>query len=82
MTQRIRKSGSWLVAAVTMGIMAFGAQRLLASTAAMECANDGINFLGQQPSQQACYNACYAVHGEELAWEVWHPTTGCCGCVY
>jgi len=49
---------------------------------ATECQYDGINFLGQQPGEGACFLACYSVHGESLDDVNWSAWTGCCRCLY
>jgi hypothetical protein len=77
------KMAGWTVGAIAAialigGLAAATAQPVEAST----CQYDGINFMGQQPTQSACTTACYAVHGEELEDVDWNPYTGCCRCFY
>jgi hypothetical protein len=77
------KMASWTVAAIAAialigGLTVATAQPVEAST----CQYDGINFLGQQPSEFACIAACYAVHGEDLEAVQWGEANGCCRCLY
>lgn len=74
-------SGVWLAAALVAGILALGARTALASSQSMDCPYDGWNYLGSQPSEQACQNACEAIHGEE-AHGHWIESTTCCRCFF
>lgn len=63
--------------------LAFGSSAALATPAsAMTCPDNGQGFLGQQPSDNACFQACFAVHGSSLEAYHWNETTGCCSCVF
>ena len=48
----------------------------------LDCQNDGVTFLGQQPSEPACFSACFAVHGLALEDVLWGEANGCCRCLY
>jgi len=79
----MEKMAGWTVAAVAAialigGLSVVAAQPVEASS----CNYDGVNFMGQQPSEAACVVACYAVHGENLEDWDWVPSTGCCRCFY
>ena len=79
MSNRTKSAGRWALGAVVLGVLAFGAKQAAAEPTAFACADDGWNFLGQQPSQQACYDACLALH-PDLVSAQWGPAQGCCRC--
>jgi len=63
--------------------LAVGVAVALATPAsATDCPYNGEGLMGWQPSAQACYNACYAVHGENLETSHWNESNGCCTCVF
>ena len=64
-----------------LGALAFGSTVAFATPAnAMTCADDGWNFLGSQPSSQACFEACFALH-PDLDHYRWGPNN-CCTCFF
>ena len=83
MARRMSTVAASAVAALALVALVAG---LLVATAkpahAMACMDDGVNFMGQQPSSQACFSACFAVHGDDLVSSQWNPTTGCCRCFF
>ncbi len=83
MSDRVRKSSGWVLGVLVGGVLAFGASVALAKpAAALDCADDGWNFLGSQPSSEACNTACVNAHYPDEAWGHWSPTTTCCQCLY
>jgi hypothetical protein len=83
MSRRIPKFAGWAVGLFVVLAMAFGATVAFATPAnARSCANDGWNFLGEQISQNACFYACYGVHGEDLQEWPWGPINHCCRCLF
>ena len=63
--------------------LAVGASAVSAApVSAMTCQNNGQSFLGEQPSDVACYNACYAVHDGDLQGYHWNSVTHCCSCIF
>jgi hypothetical protein len=80
MAPRIRKTGAWLVVLLALTILAFGAREAFASSARFTCQYDGWTFLGYQPSWQACYNACYALHAPDFTER--YGQDGCCSCLF
>lgn len=80
MSNRTKSAGRWVLGAVVLGVLAVGAKQAAAEPTAFACQNDGWNFLGQQPSQQACYDACFALH-PDLVQARWGPG-GCCTCLF
>lgn len=82
MSRRIPKFAGWAVGAFVAMALALGATVAFAKPAnATSCANDGWNFLGEQPSKNACIAACYAVHGESLDHVIW-GANHCCSCIF
>ena len=83
MTRRLSMVAAWAVAVLALVALVAG---LLVATAkpahAMACMDDDWNFMGQQPSEPACWDACFAVHGAGLDHVTWSPTTGCCRCFF
>jgi hypothetical protein len=80
MSVRMKVAG-WLVgAALVAAVLGTGAREAFATSASSSCPNDGYNSVGWQPSIGACWNACYLVHEDELAWSNWSEATGCCHC--
>jgi len=43
---------------------------------------NGTSHLGEYPSPAACYEACLAIHGENLEDYHWNSVTKCCSCVF
>jgi hypothetical protein len=83
MSQQAQRFAGWLVGIAVSAALAFGLMVALATPAsALTCANDGWDWLGEQPSEQACVNACRAVHGDPEAGGIWNPTSHCCRCLY
>ena len=83
MSQQGRTVSGWIVGLLVTGALAFGASVALAKPAnAMSCQNDGWNFLGEKPTQIACFNACYALHGNNLDHIQWGSTNHCCACIF
>lgn len=79
----IEKFVGWTVGVIAAIALVGGLSVAMAQPAeSSTCNYDGINFMGQQPSEFACIAACYAVHGEELEDVDWVPSTGCCRCFY
>ena len=80
MSNRTKSAGRWVLGAVVLGVLAFGAKQATAEPSAFTCADDGWNFLGQKPSYLACYDACLALHPNlvEARW----GTGGCCRCLF
>jgi hypothetical protein len=79
----LKKLVAWTVGAVAAVALVGGLTTLTAQPVeAFDCQNDGLTFMGQQPSENACIFACYAVHGESLDHVGWNPSTGCCRCFY
>ena len=83
MPKILEKVFAWTVGVIALAAVTFG---LAVATAkpveASSCQYDGINFMGQQPSDNACFAACFAVHGGSLEDWDWVPSTGCCRCFY
>jgi hypothetical protein len=81
MRSRVQQLLSIVYGFLFVAVVSFG---LLVATAkpadALDCANDGVWFLGSKPDQTACTNACVAIHGQNIT-AVWNPTTTCCKCV-
>ncbi len=83
MSRKTRKASGWLVGAAVTAALAFGLSVAVAKPAgAMECADDGWNFLGSQPSAEACNTACSNAHYPDEAWGHWNQFTTCCQCLY
>jgi hypothetical protein len=81
MSNRTRSVSRWALGAVVLGVLAFGAEQAAAEPSELTCQDDGWNFLGQQPSYEACYDACFALHGQDLQQALWGPA-GCCRCLF
>lgn len=63
MSDRSKRLSGWAVALLVAGALGFGASTLAATPASgATCLDDGWTFLGWQPTHQACYDACYALH--------------------
>jgi hypothetical protein len=81
MRSRVQQLLSAVYGLLVVAAIGFG---LLVATAkpanALDCANDGVWFLGSKPIYQACYDACYAIHGPGIT-AVWNSTTTCCKCL-
>lgn len=84
MSRWTRKTVGWVVGVFGMLAIGYGASVAFARPVnAMTCPPyDGVTFMGEQPSYQACYNACFAVHGTGLEQAVWNQTSHCCSCLY
>lgn len=81
MSKRLAKISGWVGGVLVAGALAFGLLVVTATPAdALECADDGVWFLGSHPSQASCTSACEAIHGEEVI-AIWNPTTTCCKCM-
>jgi hypothetical protein len=82
MSQQAQRFAGWLVGIAVSAALAFGLMVALAKPAsALTCANDGWDWVGEQPSQQACNTTCQAVHGDPGASGIWYPNH-CCRCLY
>lgn len=69
--------------ALVVTALVVGASTALARPAsATTCQYNGDGLMGWQPSDAACYNACYARWGEDLIDYNWSPSTGCCSCIF
>ncbi len=83
MSHRVPKFAGWVVGALAVLALSFGARVALAKPVnELACQDDGLTFLGEQPSLNACIAACYAVHGEDLINALWGQTNHCCRCLY
>lgn len=82
MSRAFRLVGAWVLAAVAVGVLTLGAREAFATPAATTCPNDGWNTMGEQPSWEACWEACVAVHQENLVDIGWNPFSHCCNCYY
>jgi hypothetical protein len=82
MSRSIKRIGGWGFGMAVAGALAFGGVVAVATPAnALTCQDDGWNWLGQQPSKEACQNACEAIHGPEVLAQ-WGSTNGCCRCLF
>jgi hypothetical protein len=73
--------GTWALALLVTGALLFGASALMATPAdGATCRDDGWNWLGYQPTELACLNACLAVHPDlvDIQW----GGQGCCTCLF
>ncbi len=84
MSKPVAKFSGWVLGLLVVGALAFGLSVATATPAtAMTCPNDGWNWVGQQPSQAACTQACLTAHYPQTdVVGQWHPSTGCCTCLY
>ncbi|HJQ64895.1 MAG TPA: hypothetical protein VJ816_00890 [Gemmatimonadales bacterium] len=83
MSKWLKAVSTAMVGLLVATALAIGASAVLAAPAsAMSCPNNGQSTLGWQPSAEACYQACYAVHGTDLETSHWNESTGCCSCVF
>lgn len=82
MSNRTRSVSRWALGAVVLGVLAFGAKQAAAEPSDFTCQDDGWNFLGSQPSYEACYDACFSLHGAGLQQALWGPAQGCCRCLF
>lgn len=81
MLERVKWIGRLVAVLVTAVVLALGTQAAFASPAQMTCPNDGFNTLGEQPSAEACQDACDAVHGEGNSLGHWNSISHCCSCL-
>lgn len=81
MSQRVKSVSGWIVGALAAGALAFGSSVAFAKPAnAMTCNNDGWNWLGYKPTQEACFTACEALHGPHV--QIQYGAQGCCTCLF
>lgn len=75
---------SSLATVVGLSLVVGGITLTATPAQALACvpAPDGTSHLGEYPSDQACFEACFAIHGEDLAAYHWNTTTTCCSCVF
>lgn len=73
-----------LATAVGLSLVVGGIALTATPAQALACvpAPNGTSHLGEYPSDQACFEACLAIHGEDLASYHWNTTTTCCSCVF
>jgi hypothetical protein len=82
MSHVAKRVTGWAIGLAVAAALAFGATVAVATPAnATSCPDDGWNFLGEQPSQEACFDACEALHGPHVI-ERWGPTNHCCQCLF
>jgi len=81
MSRRVRCASWWVIGAVVIGVLTFGARAAFAESAGMDCPNDGLSYLGYQPNTEACIEACLAVHGFDLI-DAYLFGQNCCRCIY
>ena len=81
MSNRTKSAARWVLGFAVLGVLAIGAQQAAAQPSEFTCQDDGWNFLGSQPSYQACYDACFAIH-PDLQEARWGPIEGCCRCLF
>lgn len=69
---------------VGLSLIVGGTTLTATSAQALACTPtpNGTSHLGEYPSGQACFEACYAIHGENLETYHWNETTTCCSCVF
>ena len=81
MSKPKRKALGWVGGVFVAGALALGLTVGIATPAyALNCADDGVWFLGSKPSASVCRAACVAIHGDEII-DIWNPTTTCCKCL-
>jgi hypothetical protein len=81
MREHLKKVLGWITGMFVTGALVVGLAVATTTPAdASACANDGVWFLGSQPSAEACRDACVAIHGPEII-AVWNATTTCCKCM-
>jgi hypothetical protein len=83
MARRAERLLRWAGGLFVAGVLAFGSLAATATPAsARDCPYDGEGLMGYQPSDQACYQACYARWGDDLYDYHWNESNGCCTCVF
>lgn len=74
--------GTWALLLLVTGALLFGASALMATPAdGATCRDDGWNWMGYQPTWEACWTACWDVHQEYLVDIQWGGQ-GCCTCLF
>lgn len=72
---------TWAFGLLVAGALLFGASTLMATPASgATCRDDGWNWLGYQPTWQACWDACLAVHPDLVG--IQYGGQGCCTCLF
>ena len=81
MSRFARATGKWLVVAITLVILGFGARQAVASSMATTCPDDGWNWVGWQPSDEDCWDTCFSIHAGDLQ-DARRSPAGCCTCLF